>query len=186
VIILARWLSILAHPFVMVGILVGVAAAGRGGTVVSSLSVVAIFTVIPMAVLMVRQVRSGAWENVDASNRRERGTMFAVGGATMGGLLIFVTLVQPQSFLLRGVLGTLAMFAACAVATKWIKVSLHMAFATFTTTILALSGSAIGLALVPLVPALAWSRLVLERHTPRELVLGAAIGGVAAAAMYWL
>ena len=60
---LARWVSIASHPFVMIGLLVGVAAAQRSAGAAASIGLVAGFTVLPLLVLMIRQVRHGAWEN---------------------------------------------------------------------------------------------------------------------------
>ena len=76
---IARWLSVAFHPFVMVGIMVGTAAAARqtAGDAVRSVAIVALFTVIPLFILMVRQVRRGAWDNVDASNRGERPILYS-------------------------------------------------------------------------------------------------------------
>ena len=37
-----------------------------------SVGLVMLFTIVPLAVLMWRQVRRGKWENADASNRAER------------------------------------------------------------------------------------------------------------------
>src|SRR5688572_20256988 len=78
---LARWLSLVLHPFVMIGVMVGTAAAARqsGGEALRSVALVVVFTILPLAVLMVRQVRRGAWENADASNREERPILFVVG-----------------------------------------------------------------------------------------------------------
>ena len=80
---LARWLSIVFHPFVMVGVMVGAAAAARqtAGEAVRSVGIVVLFTIVPLAVLMWRQVRRGQWENADASNRGERPILYVVGGA---------------------------------------------------------------------------------------------------------
>lgn len=174
----ARWLSIVAHPFVMVGVMVGAAAARRssGAEAVRSVLVVLAFTVVPLLVLMVRQVRSGAWENVDASNTRERPMLYLVGGLALMALLAYLALARPQSFLIRGLACTLVMLAVCAAATPWIKVSLHMAFAALAATTLTLIGSRVGWVLVPVVPALAWSRLALGRHRPLEVVLGVFLG----------
>jgi len=185
---IARWLSTVFHPFVMVGLMVGVAAASRqtAGEAVRSVGTVVLFTIVPMGVLMWRQVRRGNWENADASNRSERPIMYIVGGAGVFALLVYVVLVRQQSFMLRGVVVTLGMMAVCAVATRWIKVSLHMAFAALVATALALMRSPIGYALLLALPAIVWSRLVLERHTPVEVALGTVIGAVAGAAMYYL
>ena len=89
---IARWLSIAFHPFVMVGIMVGTAAVARqtAGDAVRSVAIVALFTVIPLFILMVRQVRRGEWDNVDASNRGERPILYFVGGAAVIALLVYV------------------------------------------------------------------------------------------------
>jgi hypothetical protein len=91
-------------------------------------------------------------------------------------LLAYLALVRRQSFLLNGAAATFVMLAACALATRWIKVSLHMAFAALATTTLLLIGSPVGWVLLPVVPALAWSRLSLARHRPLEIALGTLIG----------
>jgi hypothetical protein len=178
VIAVARWLSIIAHPFVMVGLMVGAAVASRhsAGEAIQSVFIVGAFTIVPLFVLMVRQVRAGVWTNVDASNRSERPFLYAVGGVGSIALLAYLLLAQPQSFLIRGAAGILTMFAICAMATHWIKVSLHMAFASLAATTLLLIGSPAGWVLLPIIPALAWSRLALRRHRPVEVALGTVIG----------
>jgi hypothetical protein len=175
---LARWISILAHPFVMAVLLVTV-AAGRLGPpagALRSLGLVALLALVPVALLMGWQVRRGAWQNVDASNPRERPALFWVGGGALVALVVYLRLRQPTSFLIRGSLAVLAMLAVCALANRWLKVSLHLAFAALTATSLVLLGSAVGWAVAAAIPALAWSRLALGRHRPLELAVGGAIG----------
>ena len=103
----ARWVSIAAHPFVMVGVMVGSAAARQNsaGEVVRSVLIVLAFTIVPLLVLMVRQVRAGAWQNVDASNTSERPILYVAGGLALIALLAYLALARPQSFLLRGAAG---------------------------------------------------------------------------------
>ena len=65
---IARWLSVLAHPFVMVALLVSVPAMRQSPrNAVPSMLFIAISVVVPIAVLMFLQVRRGRWSNVDAS-----------------------------------------------------------------------------------------------------------------------
>jgi membrane-associated phospholipid phosphatase len=177
----ARWLSIVAHPFVMVAFMVGSVAARRSSAAETARTVLIVlaFTMAPLLVLMVRQVRAGVWENVDASNVSERPILYVVGGLALVALLLYLILARPQSFLVRGSVGTLAMLAVCAFATRWAKVSLHMAFAAFAATTLLALGSRAGWVLLPIVPVLGWSRLVLGRHRPLEVALGVLIGAAA-------
>jgi hypothetical protein len=92
----ARWLSIIAHPFVMVGVMVGAAVASRhsAGEALRSVLIVAAFTIVPLLVLMVRQVRAGAWTNADASNMSERPILYTVGG--IGSIALLVYLCSPS------------------------------------------------------------------------------------------
>jgi membrane-associated phospholipid phosphatase len=136
---------------------------------------------LPVALLMVWQVRRGRWNNVDASNRSERPVLFLVGAAGVVALIARAMFARPESFLVRGALGVLGMIAACALATRWSKVSLHMAFATLATTSLLLLGSPLGWPALAAVPLLAWSRVRLGRHATGEVVAG----GVAALVLGW-
>jgi len=88
--------------------------------------------------------------------------------------------------MLRGVAATLGMMAVCALATRWVKVSLHMAFATVAAVTLALMRSPVGYVLLLALPALMWSRLTLQRHTRLEVGLGTMIGAGAGVAIHYL
>jgi membrane-associated phospholipid phosphatase len=185
---LARWLSIIFHPFVMMGLMVGTVAAARqtAGEAFRTVAIVAAFTILPLMLLMVRQVRLGAWDNVDASNRAERPVLYLVGAVGISALLVVVLILRTQPFLIRGVVATLAMVAVSAAATKWIKVSLHMAFATLAATTLALMRSPVGYGLLLVLPPLVWSRVTLGRHSPGEVAAGTVIGAAAGAAIHYL
>jgi membrane-associated phospholipid phosphatase len=137
---------------------------------------VTLIALLPIAVLMARQVRRGSWTNVDASNRAERPLLFAVGMAALAVLLGAALVFWPGSFLVRGVAGVLIMLAVCAIATRWIKVSLHMAFGALATTTLLSLRSPAGWVLLAVMSVLAWSRLALERHRPAEVAIGLLVG----------
>jgi hypothetical protein len=182
----ARWLSIIAHPFAMVTVMVGTAAARRQtpGEALRSVALVVLVTIVPLLILMIRKVRSGAWENADASHKEERPILYLVGALVLMGLLAYLTVFRTY-VMVRGVTATLGMFVACAVATPWIKVSLHMAFAALAATALSLMGSIVGYLLLLMLPALAWARLTLGRHTRLELALGTGAGMAAGVAMHY-
>ncbi|HUP40318.1 MAG TPA: phosphatase PAP2 family protein [Vicinamibacterales bacterium] len=137
-------MSIIFHPFVMVGVMVDAAAAAR------------------------------------------QGAEGAVRAVALAALLAYLMLASSQSFMVRGVVATLGMLVVCALATRWIKVSLHMAFATLAATTLALMRSPAGYVLLLLLPLLMWSRLTLDRHSPPEVALGTLIGACAGTTIYFL
>lgn len=174
---LARWVSILAHPFVMVALLVVVPATRRSSTnTLGSGLLISAAVLIPVAILMVRQVRTGRWANVDASKPSERPMLFAVALTGLVCALGWLLLEDPHSPLVRGMLVVGAFLVLAALLTRWIKVSLHVAFAALTATALAMLGSTVGYGLVLVVPVLMWSRFTLSRHTVSELLVGLVLG----------
>jgi len=178
----ARAVSIAAHPFVTVGLMTGVSAAhfAGGREAVAAVALTTLLVIAPVAALMRRQVGRRRWENVDASNPAERPILFVVMGAGLAALITYSMLTHSRSFLVRGAAGSLAMMAACAVITPWIKISLHLAFAALAATTLILLGSPVGWVIAGVIPVLAWSRLYLSRHRPVELALGVVVGAIAA------
>lgn len=168
--------------------MVGVIAArvGTAGDVLRSVALVVAFGVVPLALLMRRQVRRGSWQNVDASNARERPVLFVVAILGLVLLLTYLLVVHPRSFLVRGIYGGVGMLVVCAIATRWVKVSLHLAYAALSATILVLAGSPVGWLPALGIPALMWSRWALGRHDAVELVLGLLIGIATAMAIHYL
>jgi hypothetical protein len=121
--------------------------------------------VIPLVVLMFGQVRRGRWSNVDASKPSERPVLFIVALAGMVAALGWLLLNDPRSFLVRGIFITAGFLLLAALLTRWVKLSLHVAFTALTATSLSLLGSPVGYGLIALVPVVFWSRMALARHT---------------------
>jgi len=165
----ARWVSILAHPFVMAS-LMALTAGPRSALLVAT------FTVVPLAILMAVQVRSGRWDDVDASHRAERPALFAVAGLGLLALAVYLAVAQPISPLLRGLLAPVGLLGGAALVNRWVKASLHVGFAVLAAAVLIQVGSVVGWAMVLVVPVLGWSRLALRRHHPGEIVAGVLLG----------
>ncbi|CAN5545748.1 hypothetical protein BH23ACI1_BH23ACI1_29810 [soil metagenome] len=117
---LARWVSIVAHPFVMIAVMVMAATMHlRGaGDALPNLVVGGGFVIVPLAVLMILQVRRGRWANVDASNRRERPLLYVVGIMAVAALLVYLWIRGAEAFLVRGAATVLVLLLVCAAATR--------------------------------------------------------------------
>lgn len=180
----ARWISTLAHPFVMAALLVAVAAARHSPeSAVRPVVLVIVAVVVPVAILMARQVRRGRWQNADASNASERPILFAVSMAGLIAAVAWLLRYDPHSFLLRGLIVVGIFIVVSAVMTRWIKLSLHVAFAALAATSLSMIGSPVGLVLLGVVPIVAWSRLVLTRHSLFEVLVGSVLGAATGIAL---
>ena len=179
---LARWISILAHPFVITLVVVLAAAPERcAAWAAKSAALVGLVAIVPVGLLIALQVRRGRWRDVDASRREERPLLLAVGCIALGALMVWLLIRDPRSFLLRGTLAVLAMLLVSSIVNRWVKVSLHCAFAAFGAAVLLAGGSPLGWLLAALLPILAWARLAMGRHRVAEVVAGVIIGAVAGA-----
>lgn len=132
------------------------------------------------------QVRRGRWQHVDASRHEERRTLnrFLLIALALAAVLGWFA-GQPVQLAL-GLILAAALIAVAMLGARWCKLSLHMAFVIYAAILLGQihpGWGAVGLAFAALV---AWSRLKLRRHVPRDLVAGALAGAVAGGVFVWL
>ena len=184
---LARAISIVGHPIVLL-LLAALIAANQNGASARQLAFIGgatlLFGVIVLGYSW-HQVRTGRWSHVDASLASERKSLnLFLGVLCIGGAAVtwFATHRHPMpiALALSGALIVIALLSS-----RWVKVSLHAMFAAFATTllwpnVLALScGAAITAAVV-------WSRLALGRHVVADVVIGVTLGIAAGAAFHLL
>lgn len=179
---LARTLSIVGHPVVVLPLAAALASM-RGGFDARTLAGLAGFGAVVMAWSW-WQVRRGRWAHVDASGQRERRSLnrFLLLLFAAGALLAWW--LAPREVAWAIVL-SLPIIALAMLSVRWCKLSLHVAFATFAALLLWRVGpwaTLLGLCFTAL---LAWSRLALARHDPRDIAAGIAAGGLSGA-LYWL
>jgi membrane-associated phospholipid phosphatase len=125
------------------------------------------------------QVRAGRWSHIDASVRNERNSLNVFLGVLclLSAVLLWFLTRRPYMSLGLALSGALIVIAL--LIARWVKVSLHVAFAAFATALLWPIKLAV-VAGVLLTAAVVWSRLVLGRHVAADvaagLLLGAAVG----------
>lgn len=175
----ARALSILAHPALLVPATVVGLAVHQGASPVVVRTAATAAGIVAAAVLLysVVRVRAGHWAHADASRPAERlqlnvflaaALLAAAGWANASGAPRGVTTVL---LLCASIVG------AALLVRRWLTLSLHLAFATFAAVLSWPTSATLLLLLVA--AGLAWSRLVLRRHTPAEVLAGASAGAAA-------
>ena len=179
----ARTLSIVGHPALLMPVAVAAGASGAGAS--PQLLRIALGTAVAVAVIVglysLWQVRCGRWAHVDASLPRERHQLNLFLAALLGAAAALLwALGQTPAAASGALLAALLVLLTHALRHR-LKVSLHAAFALFAAALLWPHPSAT-LAVGLLALGVAWSRLVLRRHTLAEvligLLLGAAFGAV--------
>jgi membrane-associated phospholipid phosphatase len=178
----AAWVSVIAHPFVLIPVLVAVVTARalppREAAAVVALVVAG--SILPMLWIIVRRVRSGAWTDHDVSVREQRTGMYPAALAISAGTVVLLYASGVAQSILRGTVAIFVLIAVSALVNTQLKVSLHTGFAAFTAVSLLAMSRPMGIAAVVVTLAVAWSRLELRRHTLPE-VLGGALLGIGAA-----
>ncbi len=179
-IIFARILSILGHPALLVPVASVAVATDRGASSAQLRSILMILASLVLIVLAfsVFQVKSGRWSHVDAVRREDRKAL----NAMLLGVLLIPGLVLLRLPDYRPVGAALAlgggMVMIAMLLSQRLKSSLHLAFGAFSTLLLWRHPAWL-LAGIALLVGVAWSRLLLKRHTPVEIVSGTAIGTAA-------
>ena len=184
--VVARTLSIMGHPLVLLpaAALLALGAAGdRDALPRAVLGFAAIGTVVMGWSWW--QVRHARWQHVDASAQGERRSL---------NMFVFVLLVAGAALAWRFAPGPLALgigvsaaLVLCALSSaRWCKLSLHVGFAVLAALMLWRIGTWATLLGLCFAAAVAWSRLALGRHVPRDVYAGAIAGALAGAAFWWL
>jgi hypothetical protein len=183
---IARIVSILGHPLLVLPLALLLPAAMRGNDP-QSLSSMAIGIAVFAALVLGWswwQVRRGRWAHVDASDRSERRSL---NRTLLAMLLIAAALAWrglPEPGLAVALLFAAGIVAVAILGARLCKLSLHFAFAVYAAGLLWPMGTVAMVAGIIFAAAVAWSRLRLSRHRPRDLIAGG-LAGLLAAALYW-
>jgi membrane-associated phospholipid phosphatase len=181
----ARAVSIVGHPVVLVLVAALISASAQGASHQQLRLIggaLAMFAVIVVGFSWL-QVRAGRWSHVDASVRNERNSLnvFLVTLCFLSSVLLWFITRRPYMSVALALSGALILTAL--LSARWVKVSLHVAFAAFATALL----WPIKLAFVAgvlVTAAVMWSRLVLGRHVAADVMAGLLLGAAAGAAYH--
>jgi hypothetical protein len=185
---IARLVSIAGHPFVMIVLLVlRLSWAMEPAGALRITGFVAVMGSIPMGWLIWRGPASRRNQAGDAARSSARPVLYMSLLAVLVLSGVYFHFVEHAAFLARGSVVTAAMVAVAAVLNRRLNLSLHLAFAVYSGLILTQIHLGCGLPILLLTPLLAWSRLVLLRHTLPEVIGGSVLGFVAAAILlgFW-
>lgn len=142
-------------------------------------------TGVPLAVTIIWAKRTGA-RDLDVPRREDRlvPMLFSLAGYALATLAVWA-LSAPAALLALMAAYTVCTAVTTLITLRW-KISLHTS--GFMGPVFAL-----GWAFSPwlylfyvLLPLIAWSRLVLGKHTPAQLAAGAALGLLVVGLCFWL
>ena len=175
----ARSLSILGHPLLVMPVAALLAMRAHGADVASTRTLMIVLGSLGLALLVYSsvQVRRGHWQHIDASQPIERRRLNGVLLLVLGGATLWAFVRQGWTSLTVASGAAAMIVVAALLLSRWLKLSLHVAFGVFAAFLPGPGWAALGLA--TLAAAVAWSRWVLQRHTPRDLLAGTLVGAMA-------
>ncbi|MDO5680569.1 MAG: hypothetical protein Q4G54_09605 [Pelistega sp.] len=177
---IARAASIIGHPLVFLSIAAIVAAMQKGASMQQLKIIVLIVAALGLVSMAYSylQVRSGRWSHIDASAQSERRSLnvFLAILCLLSATVIWVLTDRPHMSIALGLSG--ALFLIALLLSKWVKLSLHTAFAIFATALMWPNTLALILGIL-MTGLLIWSRLSLGRHVIADIIVGLLAGGVA-------
>jgi len=184
----ARWITEAFQPPVVVSVQLLVSPLtqpGFPGTMAYGALAALFVCVVPLMLLLVL-VRLGKVTDHHVSDRKQRAPVLLMAlGSIVAGLLVLEAAGAPKSVIamVLAVVGGVVVLAA--VSPFW-KISGHAAAISSSAVIAVLMLGPAWLPLLLLIPAVAWSRVVLRAHTRAQVVAGALFGGLVMAGIWWL
>lgn len=181
---LARLISIIGHPFLLMPVLTGIVAfhvlPPREALIVELIALGVV--IIPAGVLTVVRVRQGAWGDLDVSDQRQRNQFYGILLPLLLIIAVLSWLTDVPRAIPLGALSIIVLVAAAFLLNIWVKVSLHTGFAVFAAETFFLFRPTLGGIVLVLAILVGWSRTALGRHTATEVVLGGILGALVGAA----
>ena len=175
---LARLISFLSSPFVLLLPTPFILVFKETGNITYSLkwtffSYIFLFSVVVFVLL---GMLVGFFSDYDVSKKEERPKLFAFGGIVtflyFGSLII----LNGPKVLYLVVFGIILGVFTISIVNNWIKASIHTAtVCAFTLSLVILFGYVFIPALL-LIPAMAWARVKIKKHTLQEALVGGFLG----------
>ena len=154
------------------------AAGARWGALAALFS-----AVIPFGAIL-HAKRTGRVTDHHISRREQRKGVLLVGvGSVAASLVLFVVLDAPRP-LIALIAVMLVVLGGTTLVNQWWKMSAHAAVSAGSVAVLILLAGPPFVAGVLVVGLIGWSRVCLRAHTVAQVVAGAALGGILAAAVY--
>lgn len=185
---IARWISIIGHPFTFVVLLVAtVSWKMHGGQhALRTTGIVVVGMLVPLGLFIWNRYSLGYWETVDASAPSNRPALYTAAFLLLIPAGMYFILRERATEMVRGLAAVAILIGILAGLNRWIKLSVHLTIATFSAAIIMRLAPIFGFALLLFLPFLGWSRLMLSRHRLAEVAGGFVLGLVAATLTLWL
>ncbi|MBL7826828.1 MAG: hypothetical protein JNJ57_09370 [Saprospiraceae bacterium] len=183
---LAAIISTVGSPFVLFPVIASyltIQEIGVRQSMPAILALLAVFAVLGVFILL--RMKRGAISNLDVSDRTQRTRNVYLPSLGLIGLVALYFWWTKQPFVLE-TLYVGGLLAVCFAINTVKKISLHTVVATYLSALLLFHHLGWGVAMFLAAALIAWSRVVLGRHTRTEVLLGWVVGSAFGLGHAWL
>ena len=175
---IANFISIIGHPLLTIPIFIAIVMFANENAkkafYISFLIIGCVF--VPIILRMYIKSKNGTYTNFDVSDKKQRKTLFIF----IIPLLVIVTFIlfktHQNNNLCKTILFATILVFISQVVNLFIKSSLHVSLNIYLSFLVMTLNYKIGIILFLFTGLLGWSRIVLGRHTLKEVLVGGAIG----------
>ena len=132
--------------------------------------------ILPIIIWITWNVKTGRYTNMDVSNRRQRKSLYFFIAACVISYLLFNYF--RNGYVDFVMLFILVLLFVMQISNYFIKSSMHTAFNLFVATLFFAMDKWMGLLWMIIAILVGITRIILKRHTPKEVLMGAGIAFV--------
>lgn len=132
--------------------------------------------ILPISAWIYWNVRKGNYTNMDVSNRKQRNSLYIFIAVAMLVYLVINYMIDGQ--IDYTMLFLFILLILMQVSNYFIKSSMHTAINVFTAALFFAQNQILGLVWLFVAIIVGITRIILKRHTPKEVLMGAAIASV--------
>lgn len=140
---------------------------------ITSFLPILIIVIAPVIIWLVWNVKTGRYTNMDVSNRVQRKTLYIFIAAAVISYIGFNYLKNGQIDFVM--LFILILLFALQISNYFIKSSMHTAFNIFVAALFFALNTTMGIIWLGIAILVGITRIILKRHTPKEVFMGAGI-----------
>ncbi len=174
----AKFISIAGNPLFTIPLFVIIVMFAhedfKKATFISATIIGLIF--IPLIIRMYIKSKNGSYTNFDVSDRVQRKSLFYFAlPLVMIAILVLFTTGQSKSLCISVFFGLAIVFIS-QIVNLFIKSSLHVSLNIYLSFLIMPFNSILASVILLFTVLIGWSRIVLARHTLKEVLFGAGIG----------
>ena len=137
-----------------------------------------ILVIIPIFGWIFWNVKTGRYTNMDVSDRKQRNTLYIFNVFIVSIYIAFLYFTQQNFDLILIIIFVMALMLIMHFSNFFIKSSMHTSFNVFVSALFFSLNIYFGLFWLFLTILVGISRVILKRHTVKEVIMGASIATV--------